>query len=322
MVKLIFDDADPTLVLADQKMESNAASEPKRTYLGVSAIGDCERRNYFRFHGVQSEPFKAPQLKNFRDGHNTEDLVIKNLREVEKLTIVDRDPDTGGQIEVSDFEGHFQGHLDFEVLGLEQAPKTWHVGEVKCSSQKKFEEFKRTKNKFGDKQALFNFNMIHYVQAQLYMHYRKRTRHWTVVASAGGRDWASCRTNYDAEQAEYYINRAERIINQPEILPDRVSESADWWQCRFCEFVDPCHNEKKVVRHCRTCVWGAAGPAKSWKCFKHDCSRSLVEQAVGCSEQLYRPTFVAGAQINIGENSIDYQTSRGKWTDRGPQYDD
>ena len=136
MIKLVIDNSDPTLAEADRRLELREAEKPKRSYAGISGIGDCERKNYYRFYGVQSAPFNAKTLKNFRDGHRTEELVIEDLRGVDGLTIVDRDPESGKQIEVSDFEGHFQGHLDFEVLGIKQAPKTWHVGEVKCAWRK------------------------------------------------------------------------------------------------------------------------------------------------------------------------------------------
>jgi len=317
MIKLVVDDEDPTLAEADKRLELREAEKPKRSYAGISGIGDCERKNYYRFYGVQSAPFNAKTLKNFRDGHRTEELVIEDLRGVDGLTIVDRDPDSGKQIEVSDFEGHFQGHLDFEVLGIKQAPKTWHVGEVKCASQKKFDKFKKIKQKFGEKQTLFNWNMTYYVQAQLYMAYRGHKRHWTVVASAGGRDWASCRTDYDRKQAEYYINRAERIIFKPSILPDRIAESPDYYICRWCEFKDVCHNQAPVVRHCRTCVWGEAGDKRSWDCLKHNRPMTIAEQAVGCPDQRYRPTFVDGQVTKIGDDFIEYETSNGPWIDRG-----
>ena len=153
------------------------------------------------------------------------------------------------------------------------------------------------------------------------MHYRKRKRHWMVVASAGGRDWTSCRTDYDAEQAKYYIDRAKRIIEQPEILPDRISENADFWLCRFCEFKEVCHDGKRPTRHCKTCVWGEAGQDKTWQCRKHETVRSIKEQAEGCKDQLYRPTFVAGNVNDIGNDYIAYETLNGHYTDKGASHD-
>ena len=58
MVKLIFDDEDPTLKLADAVLEKREAEKPKRSYLGISGIGDCNRKSYYRFHGIESTPFK------------------------------------------------------------------------------------------------------------------------------------------------------------------------------------------------------------------------------------------------------------------------
>lgn len=86
---------------------------------------------------------ESKRFKNIADGFRTEELVIERLRQVDGLTIIDRDPETGKQIEVSDFDGHALGHLDFEVFGLLQSPKTPHVGEVKCINERSFKEVKK-----------------------------------------------------------------------------------------------------------------------------------------------------------------------------------
>ena len=98
---------DPTLAAADAALEAAELSKPQRGYLGMSGIGDCPRKSYYQFYAAGQQPFAAKTLKNFADGHRTEDLVIERLRAVDGLTIIDRDPDTGRQLEVSDHEGHF-----------------------------------------------------------------------------------------------------------------------------------------------------------------------------------------------------------------------
>ena len=114
---------DPTLAAADAALEDAESGKPQRGYLGMSGIGDCPRKSYFQFYAGRAAALAAKTLKNFADGHRTEDLVIDRLRAVDGLTIIDRDPDTGRQLEVSDHEGHFLGHLDGEAFGLLQAPK-------------------------------------------------------------------------------------------------------------------------------------------------------------------------------------------------------
>ena len=189
--------SDPTLDAADRALEKRENGRSGRTYLGMSMIGGCERKSYYHFYHAGSEEF----------GAGTEDLVVERLRMVDGLTVIANDPHTNRQIEVVDFDGHFAGHLDGEILGLKQAPKTWHVLEVKCVGEKNFAKFKKIKQKLGEKNTLREWNETYYAQHQLYMLYTGRSRGYTVVASAGGRDWDAVRTELDAEQAEFYARR-------------------------------------------------------------------------------------------------------------------
>ena len=117
-------------------------------------------------------------------------------------------------------------------------------------------DFQKLKDKVGEKNVLREWNETYYAQHQLYMLYRGRTRGYMVVASAGGRDWASCRTEFNREAAEFYVERARQIIFERDRLPDRISENVHFWKCRWCEFSAVCHEGAAPARNCRTCVWG------------------------------------------------------------------
>ena len=309
---------DPTLAAADAALERVEADKPQRGYLGVSGIGDCPRKSYYQFYAAGQQPFAAKTLKNFADGHRTEDLVIERLRAVDGLTIIDRDPDTGRQLEVSDHEGHFLGHLDGEAFGLLQAPKTPHVFEVKCTSEKVFARFQKCKEKHGEKAALREWNETYYAQHQVYMLYRGRTRGWMVVATAGGRDWDSCRTDFDRKAAEFYSARAADIIFTPDALPPRIADSPDFYKCRWCQFSKICYGETAANRNCRTCVWSAPVENRGWLCKRHDKSLTASEQIEGCGDQRFRPVLVPGEVVEVHDDRIDYRMTNGElWSDEG-----
>ena len=308
----------PTLAAADAALEKRPRG--KRGYLGFSGIGDCARKNYYRFYGVQDSDMTARALKNIADGFRTEELVIERLRAVEGLTIIDVDPDTGKQIEVSDFDGHAMGHLDFEVFGLLQAPKTPHVGEVKCINDKAFKDLQRIIAKFGEKAALREWNEIYFAQGQMYMLYRGRTRHYCVVASAGGRDWLAIRTNFDRDLAEFYAERARQIIYHGDALPPRISEYRDFYKCRWCGFQDVCHDGLLPGRNCRTCVWSEPGENGSWQCKRFEMELDQETQDAGCPEQRFKQTFVGGTVTSVDDdkNTITYEFENGEvWIDAG-----
>lgn len=230
--------SDPTLEAMKRKIEEQPREG--RDYLGASLIGnECARQVYYQYNGYEQEPFNADTLMNFEDGHRTEDLTAERLRLVDGIELITHKED-GNQLGFSALGGKFKGHYDGVITGLLQAPKAKHIWECKCSGEKKFNEFKRVKKNYGEKNALRNWNKNYYAQAQLYMHFEQIDRHYLTVAYAGGRKYESCRTEYAPEVAAKYIDRADKIIQATE-PPPRISEKSDFFICRWCDFKETCH---------------------------------------------------------------------------------
>lgn len=240
--------SDPTLDAMRRVCEVAGNNSKPRDYLGASLIGDpCSRKIWYSYKNYPKEPFSANTLWNFEDGHRTEDLIASRLRMVKGIELWTHDAN-GNQYGFSALGGKFKGHCDGVILGLLQAPKTPHVWECKASAQKKFEEFKKAKASAGEKGALKLWNESYYIQGQLYMHYLQLDRHYLTVALAGGRDIDSCRTEYDADVALRTIDKADLIINATR-EPARISEKADFWLCKFCDYRGVCHGEKEERSH-------------------------------------------------------------------------
>lgn len=239
MVK-IPDQKDPTLEAMYREIEKKPRDI--RNYLGASLIGNpCARQIYYEYNKFYKEPFDAKTLMNFEDGHRTEALTAERLRMVDGIELITGN-NSGKQLGFSALEGKLRGHYDGIISGIYQAPKTKHIWECKASADKKFKEFKRIKEKVGEKETLKNWNENYYAQAQLYMHFEQLNRHYLTISYAGGRDYDSCRTEYDAATAIKYIDRAERIIHA-NTEPPRISEQRDFYICRWCGFRKLCHGE-------------------------------------------------------------------------------
>lgn len=305
------DERDPTLEAADREIEAVSLAEKPRAYLGMSAIGDaCSRKLWYRFRWVDRDRFDAESLKRFDDGHRTEALVIERLRKVPGVTLIDRDPATGRQIGHSDLDGHFRGHEDGEILGILQAPKTWHVFEGKATAEKKFNELKKIIFTYGQKAALRKWNPVYYAQAVLYMSYSALTRHYTVVATPGGRNWLGIRTNADEAHAIELRAKAERIV-RAESPPVRLSETPDRMECRYCSFADICHRDQPPERNCRTCLHSTPVQRGGWHCARWDRLLSDEEQRQGCPTHLFIPDLVAGEVIDAGSTFVRYRMKDG-----------
>lgn len=233
---------DPTLEAADRALEIIEKRKPRRTYLGMSAIGHpCARKLWFDYHRPGSgAAFDAITLKRFADGHASEDVMANRLRLVPGLTLLTIDPETGRQFGFSDLDDRFKGHMDGAILGLIQAPKTWHVWEGKCTNEKKFQKLASLKESLGEKSALKEWDETYYAQAILYMHFSGMDRHYLTVCTPGARDWISCRTEADPAFAIQSIEKARRILDARVPLA-KISNDPAWFQCRFCDHKEQCH---------------------------------------------------------------------------------
>jgi len=230
MVK-IPEQKDPTLEAMNKALVDKYTEV--RDYLGASYIGDeCPRKVWYSYNNFYRKP--TEHIYAIEDGYRTEELLAERLNAVEGVTLVTKD-ENGEQFSFTD--GNFSGHYDGKIVGLLQAPKTKHIWEAKCTN--KFNEFLKVKSKFPDKKVLQNWNEIFYVQAQIYMHYSGYTRHYLTVASAGGRDIASCRTEYHRDVALRYIDRAKKII-AAKSEPERAYNSETFFKCRWCDFAKEC----------------------------------------------------------------------------------
>ena len=191
---------------------------------------------------VPRADFDAATLRRFADGHRTEDLFFERLRLVPGLEVHTHDAE-GRQYGFSDLAGRFKGSVDGVVRGLLQAPKTWHVAEVKCVNEKSFAAFNKLRATQGEKQTLNLWNTRYWAQAQVYMHMLGLTRHWLVALTPGGRDHTSCRTEYDPSASQALVNKAEMILRADE-PPARLSEHKTSYKCKYCDFSEVCHGDR------------------------------------------------------------------------------
>jgi hypothetical protein len=113
-----------------------------REHLGASVIGrECDRALWYEFRWATRATHAGRMLRLFETGRLEEDRLIRNLRRI-GVTVLDLDPDTGRQWHVQAHAGHFGGSLDGVGLGIPEAPKTWHVIELKTHNARSFAELR------------------------------------------------------------------------------------------------------------------------------------------------------------------------------------
>jgi hypothetical protein len=254
-----------------------AADDGKpRAYLGMSEIGrPCDRALWLRFRWATTPEHDGRVLRLFRRGNLEEVQMANDLRLVGIR--VETQGEDGRQFGFQDIGGHFRGHMDGAVLGVLEAPKTWHVWECKTASKSQWDKLRKA--------GVQGAKPEHWAQMQLYMHYSGMERaFYTAVCKDDDQIYAE-RIHYSQEDATQLIARARRIIRSEE-PPEKIGD-ADHDACKWCEHRGICHNGIIAKQTCRTCRRAEAvleGDDGAWFCQEHHAPLGYAEQLEGCLE--------------------------------------
>lgn len=297
-----------TVAAIDAAIEARASEQMSPT-LRCSGVGDpCDRKLWYAFrwsHGP--ERFKARILRIFGNGHDREDRIVQFLKDA-GMDVQDRDPATGAQWRVTLADGLLTGSCDGIVTGVPEAPVTPHLLEIKTMNKSRWEAWRSKGVRVSDPK--------YFVQMQLYMHGLGLTRALFVSENQDSKEIEEQRVDYDPAFAVAQVERARRIA-LTETLPPRISESPDWWECRYCPARDICHLKKAAQRNCRTCLASSLTEG-GWGCARHGVDLDEASQREGCAVHLYLPAMVAGEQIDADETActVTYRLDDGAlWTD-------
>lgn len=237
MVKLPDFITDKTLEAIDRCIEAAQENRPQNGRLYMSQIGrPCEREIWYQVNDYPKYRFDAHTLKLFEDGNTEEARMEKRLRMLPFIELHTLDTD-GKQYKFSDFDDRLSGRIDGAILGLLEAPRTWHAWEHKSSA--KLNDMIKAKEKYGEKKALENWNYPYYATAVLYMDYGGFSRHFMTVSSPGGRQYTSTRTEPNPLLATNLKAKARRILDA-KVPPIRISERKEFFQCKSCSYKDVC----------------------------------------------------------------------------------
>jgi len=277
------------------------ASEAPRPYLGCSILGHhCDRYLWLSFRWAGREQFEGRMLRLFQTGHLMEARFIEELRGI-GIEVASLD-ESGEQFAVEACGGHLRGHLDGALRGLLEAPKTWHVAEYKTHNDKSFTDLKA--------KGVKDSKPMHYAQMQLYMGLTGMERAAYFAVNKNTDELYMERVHFDADEAKRLLERGARIIFAAE-PPPRISDRADWYECKLCRFHGICHGTQAPDVHCRTCAHSTPTQGGTWTCERY--SEQIPEdiQRAGCPQHRYIPVLLERFAEQTGgsdeQNSVTYR---------------
>jgi hypothetical protein len=283
--------------------------------ISISLLGEeCERALWYGLRWA-SEQEKITGIKaiTFETGDIEEQRLLNSLRMI-GCEVVDVD-ENGKQVRAEAVAGHVRGKLDGKVIGLPEAPKTWHV--VECKSAK--EKYYNPIVKKGVREGYYT----HWVQLNTYGHLHNFERGLYMCRNKNTGEIHCERVEIDHAEAIRLLARAERIIRSPNPMPklhDDINAKAAF-KCRsMCRHKDICHGGAFPRVHCRTCLHASPemiGNA-AWSCARFTKPLTLDEQKVGCGNHLFIPSLVPGEQLDADEEreTVTYRLRDGStWVD-------
>ena len=297
-------------------------SEPQRGYLGASEIGcSCERFLWYRFRQACTPNIDGRTYRLFDTGNHEEARFVKDLRDI-GVTVHDVDSN-GNQFEVEEFGGHFSGHMDSALLGVPEAPKTWHVGEFKTHNTKSFAKLIKGGKIDGiDTPGVAGAKPQHYAQMQTYMGISGMTRALYLAKNKDNDDLYAERVRFDRLYFQSLMERAKRVIFNTE-PPERIATREDFFECQWCDAHAICWGTPDLPAFpvpavsCRQCCHATPtldGNAH-WVCSKFNRGLSPQDQDRACDDHLCLPGMFADATpIDYSENHIIYENTDGtRW---------
>ena len=292
-----------------------AIAEVPRPHLGASTLGHvCDRWLWLSFRWAVQPSFPGRILRLFRRGHQEEANIISDLRaigiDVRKVSSQHR----------VDFGSHVFGSLDAIIdKGVPEAPKSKHIAEFKTHSKKSFDALA--------KDGVEKSKPEHFVQMQVYMAGTGIDRALYLAVCKDDDRIHTERVKFDKDVAGKAIERGQRIA-LTDRMPEPISSDASWYQCKFCDAHEFCH-QSKTTKHvnCRTCAMATPLSDSTWHCAKWDDVIPVDAQHNGCDHHVIHPDMVPwqrmqgpdqwtarykikDKEVNNGEPSFDVYGSK------------
>lgn len=249
---------------------------PFRSHLGASLIGrDCARELWYNFHWVRRSKHIARTLRLFNRGHLEEARFVALLRMIGcEVFQVDKN---GKQFRISYFGGHYGSAIDGVLKGCPDVPDQAIMCEMKTYNDKNFKKLQKS--------GVQDAKPEHYTQMNQYCKYYKLPACLYIAVNKNDDELYAEIVWFDKENADQYVDRAERIVFATE-PPPKINPSSAFWTCKFCDFREICHKGAGTERNCRTCKFSEALPDGTWACRQPNLNSPILDkqaQFKGCN---------------------------------------
>ena len=250
-----------------------------RSHLGASIIGHpCARYSWFTFRWIHHKKFTGRMYRLFDRGKREEARFCEYLRGI-GFTIWEFQ-ENGEQHRISMASGHGGGSLD----AIARCPHDYNIGLPLLT------EFKTngTGRGFNDlmSQGLALAKPRHFAQMSIYGSKYKIQYGLYMNANKNDDDIYIEIPKLNWTLAQELEAKTCEIVSSQE-PPSRLAESAAYHECKYCDYVDHCHNQRMPDKNCRSCINAIPIENAEWKCNLYDLVIPKTAIKLGC--YVWRP---------------------------------
>jgi len=184
----------------------------------ITDAGRCGRSIFFKFKNVPRKEMEAKILRMFDHGDSIHQLIMRPLLSIREIHVVASEINIPPQELVS-------GRADAIV----STGKDMYVLDIKSMNSMIFKNLAEPKEE--------NVN-----QLQLYLHYFKVPKGILLYVNKDNQELKEFVISYDQKKAKSLLDGLAELKNKidSEILPCRLSDYPDNWQCKYCQFREIC----------------------------------------------------------------------------------
>lgn len=192
--------------------------DKEQLHFYITDAGKCSRAVFFKFKNAPREEMEAKVLRMFDHGDHIHQLIMKPLLSIREIHVV-----------ASEVNIPPQGLISGRADAIISDGKDMYVLDIKSMNSMIFKNLDQPKEENID-------------QIQLYMHYFKVPKGILLYVDKDKLELKDFVLNYDKDRANNLLKNLNnlKVKIDTNVVPSRVPEWPDGWQCQYCAFKEIC----------------------------------------------------------------------------------
>ena len=192
--------------------------DKEQHHIYITDAGKCPRATFFKFKKAPRESLEARVLRLFDHGDSIHRLIMKPLFSIREIRVVASEVDIPPQDLI-------RGRADAIISD----GKNLYLLDIKSMNSMVFKGLEEPKEENID-------------QIQLYLHFFKIKKGILLYVNKDTQELKEFLIDYDPVRAKNLLKDLIQLKTKIDsnIIPSRLSDWPDNWQCKYCQFRDIC----------------------------------------------------------------------------------